>query len=321
VIIITVSDTGHGKKMGRVAISIRSFDLQSPAMETLRKKCEVAYINSTGKRLSEPELRSILSNVDGVIAGTEKISESVMKSAPRLKVISRVGVGLDSIDMDAAEKYHILVKNTPEAPALSVAEHTLGLIFSILKNIPRYNEQVHSGDYSLCPGSLLLRKKVGIIGLGRIGVRVARMLECMGCSIFFFDPFIYQDFPASWKKMDTLESLMENSDIVSLHSGPPADSKPIIEEKLLSHAKKGLIIINTARGTLLDEQALINCLENGRVAAAGLDVFSFEPYDGNLLKYPQVIVTPHVASNTIEARTQMEREAVDNLIEGLKGRS
>ena len=319
--LISVKNNAGKEKISKVAITIRSFDLNSPAMDTLRKTCDVIYINSTGLRLSESELCSILREVEGVIAGTEKITDDVMRSSGSLKVISRVGVGLDSIDLVSAKMHHILVKNTPESPVISVAEHTVALMFSLLKNIPQYNEKIHQKDYTLQPNSLLYEKKVGIIGLGRIGSKVATYLSCMGCKIQFFDPFVMSGIPTSWVRMDSLESLMANSDIVTIHSTASPLGKPLIEEKLLSHAKKGIIIINTARGSLIDEHALITSLENGWVSAAGLDVFSSEPYEGDLLKYPQVIVTPHVASNTIETRRQMELEAVKNLIMGLRERS
>ncbi|MCX5856263.1 MAG: NAD(P)-binding domain-containing protein, partial [Deltaproteobacteria bacterium] len=210
---------------------------------------------------------------------------------------------------------------TPNSPVQSVAEHTVALIFSLLKNIPQYNFQVRNSDFTLRPASNLYAKKVGIIGLGRIGSRVATILECTGCKIQFFDPFTKSYIPSSWNRMDALEALMADSDIITIHSTASPSGKPLIEEKLLSHAKKGIIIINTARGSLIDENALITSLESGQVAGAGLDVFSVEPYKGDLLKFSQVIVTPHVASNTIEARMQMEDEAVNNLIEGLKVRS
>jgi len=289
-------------------------------MEKLRKNCDIVYINTTGQRLSEDELCSILQNVDGVIAGTEKFTEHMMRESGTLKVISRVGVGLDSINLDAAKMHQILVKNTPESPAISVAEHTVALIFSLLKNIPLYNFNLRNGDFSLRPASTLYGKKVGIIGLGRVGSRVATILECCGCRIYFFDPFIKSDTPDSWNRMDTLEALMAESDIITIHSTASPLGKPLIEEKLLSHAKKGIIIINTARGSLIDEHALFSSLASGKVAAAGLDVFAVEPYNGELLKFSQVIVTPHVASNTSEARMQMEEEAVNNLINGLKVR-
>lgn len=304
-----------------VAITIRSFNLSSTAIEKLKENCTISFINKTGARLSETDLINALENVQGVIAGTETLSRSVIDQCSSLKMISRVGVGTDSIDLAAARDRGIQIVTTPNSPVQSVAEHTVALIFSLLKNIPQYNFQVRNSDFTLRPASNLYAKKVGIIGLGRIGSRVATILECTGCKIQFFDPFTKSYIPSSWNRMDALEALMADSDIITIHSTASPSGKPLIEEKLLSHAKKGIIIINTARGSLIDENALITSLESGQVAGAGLDVFSVEPYKGDLLKFSQVIVTPHVASNTIEARMQMEDEAVNNLIEGLKVRS
>lgn len=302
----------------KVAITIRSINLNSKAMDELRARCEVVFVNSTGQRLTEDELCSILRDVDGVIAGTERFTERVMRESGTLKVISRVGVGLDSIDLEAAKRFGIIIKNTPGSPVNSVAEHTIALIFSILKNIPLYNIHLKNGDSSLLPASTLHGKTVGIIGIGRIGSKVAALLECLGCRICFFDPFVNPGIDPAWQQMETLEALMAESDIVTVHAVASPSETPLIEEKLLSHAKKGIIIINTARGSLIDEDALCSSLESGQVSAAALDVFSTEPYTGKLLKFPQVIATPHVASNTREARMQMEAEAVDNLMAELR---
>ena len=301
----------------KIAITIRSFDLDGSAMQRLREHCDVVYVNTTSGRLSEKDLGKILAGADGVIAGTEKITGPVMEQAGTLRVISRVGVGLDSIDLEAAKQRGIVVKNTPEAPAVPVAEHTVALIFALLKNIPLYNARMRSGDFSILPASTLQGKTVGIVGIGRIGSGVGRLLECAGCRIRFYDPFVKPGFPASWERAATPEELVAGADILTIHTGPLPSGKPLIEEKLLSRAKKGIIIINTARGSLFDEAALCAALESGRIAGAALDVFSVEPYTGGLLRFPQVIVTPHVASNTREARLQMEEEAVSNLIEAL----
>jgi len=306
------------KNLPPVAITIRSFDLSGPALKKLKENFTLSFINKTGARLSETDLIKVLENVQGVIAGTEIFSHNVINQCSSLKVISRIGVGTDSIDLATARDRGIQILTTPNSPIQSVAEHTVALIFSLLKNIPLYNFNLRNGDFSLHPGFTLYGKKVGIIGLGRVGSRVATILECCGCIIHFFDPFIKKNIPHSWKRMDTLEALMADSDIITIHSTASPLGQPLIEEKLLSNAKKGIIIINTARGSLIDEHALITSLESGKVAAAGLDVFAVEPYNGELLKFSQVIVTPHVASNTIEARMQMEEEAVNNLIEGLK---
>jgi D-3-phosphoglycerate dehydrogenase / 2-oxoglutarate reductase len=299
-----------------IAITIRSFNLSGPAFEKLRDNFTISFVNKTGGRLSEADLMAVLGNVQGIIAGTETFSRRVIDQCSSLKVISRVGVGIDSIDLNAAQDRGIQILITPNSPVQSVAEHTLGLILSTLKRIPQYNEQMRRNDHAITAGALLSGKTVGIAGMGRIGTRVAEMLECFGCNIIFYDPVISRETPRSWKRVDSIENLVRGSDIVTIHSAPQPDCLPLINASVLSHAKK-IILINTARGSLIDESSLIDALSSGRVKAAALDVFSSEPYSGKLLTFPQVIVTPHVASNTIESRQYMEMEAADNLIRSL----
>lgn len=298
----------------RIAITIRSFDLQGPAFKKLQEHCTLSYINTTGKRLSESELISGLSGVQGVIAGTERFSSSVINQCSSLRIISRVGVGTDSIDLVATHSCGIRVATTPNSPGLAVAEHTLALLLSTMKHIPQYNEQMRKNNHTLSMGALLSGKTVGIVGMGRVGSRVAEMLECLGCRICFFDPLYSRDKPATWKRFDSLDVLIENIDILSIHSAPLPGGNPLITNDVLIHAK-GITILNTARGTLIDEQSLISALSSGAVKSAALDVFPSEPYTGKLLDYPQVITTPHVASNTAESRSMMEMEAVDNILQ------
>jgi D-3-phosphoglycerate dehydrogenase len=299
-----------------VAITIRSFDLSSPAIKKLKENFIISFINKTGARLSETDLINALGNVHGVIAGTETFSCRVINQCSSLKVISRIGVGTDSIDLAAAREQGILIVTTPNSPIQSVAEHTLALILSALKNIPQYNEQMRKNNYTITSGSLLSGKTVGIAGMGRVGTRVAELLECLGCHIIFYDPMITRQTPSSWERIDSIEKLVKRSEIVSIHSAPQADNSPLIDTKVLSHAN-GITLINTARGSLIDEQSLLTALSSGKVKVAALDVFSSEPYTGKLLTFPQVIVTPHVASNTVESRQHMEMEAVNNLIQYL----
>lgn len=300
-----------------VAITIRSFNLSGPAFKKLEENCTLSFINKTGERLSETDLMKALANVQGVIAGTEIFSRRVIDQCNSLKVISRVGVGIDSIDLGAAQEKGIRIVTTPDSPVQSVAEHTLALALCVLKNIPRYNEQMRKKNHAVTAGTLLSEKTVGIAGMGRIGTRVAELFECLGCHIFFYDPMVTRQTPSAWKRVDSIKDLVECSDIVSIHATPQADGSPLIDANVLSHAN-GITLINTARGTLIDEQSLISALSSGKVKAAALDVFPSEPYSGGLLSFPQVIATPHVASNTVESRLQMEMESVNNLIKSLK---
>jgi len=298
----------------RVAITIRSFDLQGSAFKSLQDHFTISFVNTSGKRMSESELIAALSECEAVIAGTEIFSKGVIDKCSALRIISRVGVGTDSIDLNAAKVRGIHVATTPNSPVQAVAEHTLALLLAAMKNIPQYNEQMRKHNTGLMKGSLLSGKTVGIVGLGRVGSRVAEMLDALGCHISYFDPMVSSELPTSWKRFESLAGLVQNSDIISIHSAPLPDGKPLISNNELSLAK-GITLVNTARGTLIDEQSLIEALTSGRVKSAALDVFPVEPYTGNLLGFPQVVVTPHVASNTEESRGWMEKEAVDNLIQ------
>ena len=300
--------------MFNIAITIRSFNTEGPAMKKLRDHFSISYINTTGKRLTEEQIVAAIHDADAVIAGTESYSAVVISKSPRLAIISRVGVGLDSIDMIAAEKRKISVLSTPDSPVPAVAEHALALMLSILKKIPSYNHEIRSGNPPVSPGGMLSGKTIGIIGMGRIGRRMAGILDNLGCRILFYDPYISEPALGHFKKRNSLNDLLADADIISLHAPPSTDGRPLLDRPALSCCKRGIIIINTARGTLIDEPALADALKNGTVAAAGLDVFGHEPYDGPLLSFPQVIATPHVASNTAESRDMMEMESVNNLI-------
>ena len=302
----------------KIAITIRSFGSTQSFSTSLGDVGEISYINDTGKRLNEDELCKIMTNVDGVIAGTEKFTRRVFESALNLRIISRVGVGLDSIDMDAAREYRVTIVNTPNSPALSVAEHTIALIFTVLKRIAIYNENMHKKDFTIKSGLLLAGRSVGIVGLGRVGWKVAEMLDMLGCKIYFYDPFLPDNLDTKWIRMDTLHDMLKSVDIVTLHVPSQSDDKAIMDEEAFEYCKNGAVVINTSRGPLIDEDALIQAIEDGKVWGCGLDVFSHEPYNGKLLDYPQVVTTPHVASNTIESRQEMEKEAVENLINELR---
>jgi len=304
-----------------IAVTIRSFDYDGRAMAKLRGHCTVGYVNSTGRRLEEGELMEAIGRAEGVIAGTEPFSRRVMDASPGLRAISRVGTGTDSIDLPAASARGIQVFTTPEAPVQAVAEHTLALVLALSKRICPYNQEMRTGLERTVPGTLLSGKTAGIVGFGRIGSRVASMLSSLGCRVLVHDPLVGRRAVEGVDFAGSLEDLTGRADIITLHAAPEAHGKPIFDDRIFSLCRKGVLFINTARGSLVDEKALASAIMNGTVAGAGLDVFSREPYSGPLLGFPQVIATPHVASNTLETRERMEMEAVENLIRGLSGRS
>jgi D-3-phosphoglycerate dehydrogenase len=296
------------------AIVIRSFNLQSEPFRKLSEKTNLVFINASGQRLKGSVLSDAIKDAEGIIAGTELYTKEILNAAPSLRVISRVGVGLDNIDLEYAKKRGIRVLNTPLAPGDAVAEHTIALIYSVMKRIPQYYENTRKGDFSIRQGLMIIGKTVGIIGLGHIGQKVARSLDALGTKIIYYDPFHKKDLPTRWRKTGNIEDLLRTADIITLHIPPQPGNKPILDESAFACCKEGVVIINTARSSLIDEPALAHALDSGIVSAAGLDVLSVEPYKGPLVNYPQVIITPHVASNTEESRQQMEIEAVENMI-------
>lgn len=297
-----------------LAITIRTFTIDEHVKTRLDSYFTIDYINTSGRRLTETELLDAIKNSDAVIAGTELFSRRVIEAAPKLKVISRVGVGLDSVDLDIASKRGIRVLITATSTVQPVAEHTIALIFCLIKRIAEYNNSVRKNDYEVKQASLIQGKLVGIVGFGRIGSRVGELLSGLGCSIIFFDPFISQIPNPIWKKAESLDQLLTCADIITLHVPTQKDNIPLLNREAFNQCRKGVIIVNTARGSLIDEQALCDALSSGKVSGAGLDVFKTEPYSGPLEIFPQVIITPHIASNTIESRKEMETEAVNNLI-------
>lgn len=303
----------------KLAITIRSLNYNCQSFNKLKKIFEITYINRSGIRLSENEIISAIQNADAILAGTEPLNETVLKSTDCLKVISRVGVGLDNIDLKTASEKNILICNTPNAPTQAVAEHTVALILVLCKNITLYYHQRNKSINAPITGRLLSGKKVGIIGLGRIGLTVAKMLSAAGCKIGYYDPYISENnVPKEWINYLTINQLLEKSDIVTLHMPPKSDKTPIIDAKSFEHFKKKSILINTARSSLIDEKALLDALDNEIISGVGLDVYDNIIVD-KIQNYPQIILTPHVASNTKESREEMEREAIENLIKSFKG--
>ncbi|NYT04916.1 MAG: hydroxyacid dehydrogenase [Methanomicrobiales archaeon] len=303
----------------RVAIPIRNFNAGSEAFRDLAGRCAVTYINTTGRRLDGEELAAAIADADGIIAGTEPYPASVLDRAPALKIISRVGVGIDSIDAACTGSRGIAVRTTPGPVTRAVAEHTLALILSALRNIPQYQHRLRTGNSEPVGGAMLSGKTVGIIGFGRIGRTVAGMLSALGCRILFFDPFLAGSANGGpWEPAASLDDLLGRADIVSIHASAAEGGTPIMTGERFSRCKKGMILVNTARGSHIDEASLIAAIEDGTVAHACLDVFSHEPYQGPLLAFSQVIATPHVATFTRESRMLMEREAVDNIIRFLE---
>jgi D-3-phosphoglycerate dehydrogenase / 2-oxoglutarate reductase len=270
--------------------------------------------NPYKRKLTMRELLDLLSeDVVGLIAGLETLDRKVLEKS-RIQVISRVGVGLSNVDIDAARDLGIKVFNTPDAPTNAVAELTIGAMLSLLRMISQMDRALHDGQWHKKIGVQLQGKTVAIIGFGRIGRRVAELLSPFEVKILIVDPYVDESACSGYRKM-TLQAALPKADIITIHS---SGQDCIIGEKEFSRMKKGVYLLNVARGGIISENALVKTIEDGTVAGAWLDTFEEEPYKGPLCGYQNVILTPHVGSYTAECRSRMEGEAVENLLNALR---
>jgi len=272
-----------------------------------------------GKKLNEEEIIDLLDDAVGIIAGTERITEKIISYNDSLKVISRYGIGLDNVDLDAANQKNILVLNTPETPKFAVSELTLSLILTLLKKIVNVDKNAKDGVWKPEFGNLLSGKTIGIIGLGRIGKQLVQFLKPFNTRIIAFEIKPDEKFISENKiELVSLNDLVKNSDIITIHTPLTEETKHIISEKELKMMKETAVLINTARGGLVDERSLYNALKERRIAGAAVDVFENEPETGRLKELDNIIITPHIGTYTLETRRHMEIEAAENLINGLK---
>lgn len=291
-------------------------------VKDLEKAVGIVVYNTTGKPLKEQELISLISDVDGFIAGLDDITASVIKFAKNLKIITRYGSGVDRVDLKAAKEAGIYVTNTPGANSVSVAELTIGLAIMAARNVVEGNNETKKGEWSRLSGISLAEKTFGIIGLGNIGKEVAARLDAFGVKILAFDINLDKEFAKKYNILFTdLDTVLSSSDFISLHIPVFKDTIDIINKYTLAKMKKNAIFINTSRGELVDEDALYKSLTCGHLRAAALDAFKKEPpeADNRLLTLPQVITTPHIGAATDNASDQMTRMSISECLAVLKG--
>ena len=303
----------------KICVSTSSFGKydERPIRMMEDKGLEVA-LNPHARKLDESEISSFLNGAIGLVAGTENLSGKVLSSLPLLKVISRCGVGTDNIDLDTASKLGIKVFNTPDGPTVAVAELTLGLILAVLRHIVKCDMSIRDNEWKKYMGTLLCGKTVGIIGLGRIGKSVAKLLIPFGTKVCCSEPEPDRDFIKEYGiKILSLKELLACSDIVTLHLKFKERQGYFIGKDEIGLMKKNSFLINVARGNLVDENALVEALKNNKIKGAGLDVYEKEPYNGPLKELKNVVLTSHIGSYAEESRVNMEIEAVKNLIKGL----
>jgi len=300
-----------------VIATTSSFARESPeALELMENEGLKIILNPWGRKLKEEELSKLLKDHRpvGLLAGTEPITREVLDAAKdHLRIISRVGVGWDNVDREAARQMGIRVSRTSGVLTQAVAELTIGLILSALRSISSNDRLIRQGKWHKTMGGLLSGKIVGIIGFGHIGQRVGELVTAFGAKVLYYDP---QPMDAPWAQAVTLPDLLSQAEIITIHAS--GRGKILGPDELKNICKRGVLLVNTARGGLIDESALQECLKNGKVSFACLDVFEDEPYCGPLCSLENVILTPHVGSYAREARVLMERTAVENLLNGLR---
>jgi D-3-phosphoglycerate dehydrogenase len=306
--------------MPKLLISTSSFDIETnQILDNLQNQGFDIVLNPHGRKLKETEILEFLSNgqVVGMIAGVEPLTRNVLEAAKSLKVISRCGIGTDSVDLVAAEELGIPVHITPVAPVIAVSELTVSLILSLLRRTSEADRTLREGSWKPLMGKLLASQIVGLLGYGRVGNRVGQILKAFGAKRIAYDIFRDDSLFADTVCIKSLDEFISRSNVITIHVPYNQDNHHLVDRNFISKMQQGSILINTSRGGLVDEQALYEAIVSGHLAGAALDVFEEEPYSGPLRTLPQVILTPHMGSYAKEARIQMEQEATQNLFDSL----
>lgn len=310
--------------MSKVLITTVPFgDKNSQPLEQLRAAGIEYLVNPIGRKLKEDELADMISDFDVLIAGTEPITEKVINRAPRLKLISRVGIGLDSVDLLAAERRGIKVSYTPDAPAPAVAELTVGLMLSLLRSVHVANAQMHRGEWHRYFGRRISEVTIGIIGAGRIGGRVLRHLAALGTPRILVNDLAPDHMLAPGPKLEWVEKdvIYREADMISLHVPLTVHTKNMIRSEQIATMKSDALLINTSRGGIINEADLAEALRNGRIGGAAIDVFDHEPYGGELAALDRCLLTSHMGSMSVDCRTRMEIEATEEAVRFLTGQA
>lgn len=299
--------------MPKIAITTTTFGQYNKSPLNLLKKARLGIaLNPCGRKLEKGEIIKMCKDSIGIISGTELLDADVIGKLDNLRVISRCGSGLSNVDVGAAKRAGIEVFNTPDAPTLAVSELTVALILNILRKINFMHISIKNNKWEKLMGNILSDKKVGIIGFGRIGRKVAELLSSFGCEIAYADPYV-EDGIMDLNRL-SMSRLLRWADIISIHV---SGKDRLIGKNEIRMMKKGGWLINVSRGGVVDEEALYQALKEGYLSGAALDVFEQEPYKGPLKKLGNIILTPHIGSYAKEARIKMEMQAVENLLKGL----
>ena len=307
----------------KVLIATRSFGSTSPRPFRLLEKAGYALVKADmSLEMTEARLIGLLKGISGTIIGVVPMTAHVLNNAPDLKVISAHGVGVDHIDLGAAANRGIIVTNCPGANAASVSDLTIGLMIAVARSIPRSEVKLRQGDWGRHHGSELYLKTLGIIGLGHIGMGVAKRAMGFDMTVLVYDPYVV-DVPEAFSKVTfaSLEEVLQQSDFISLHIPLNDATRNLIGGPELAAMKPEAFLINTARGGLVDEQALYRALSDRQIAGAAFDCFVNEPPTGSpLLELANMVMTPHIGAHTRESIERVGVVAAQNVIDSLSGR-
>ena len=304
-----------------ILVTLSTFSAYSEEPLRLLKKSGFTFLtNPHGRRMKPSEVVELGCGCQGLVAGVEKYTAETLAQLSKLRCISRCGAGIDNIDLAEARRRGIAVLNTPDEPIVAVAELTLAMMLALLRQLPRVDSLTRQRKWQRVTGNLLAGKIVGIIGLGRIGRRVAELVQAFGATVIGGEPYPDREWvQAHGVELLGLPTLLARADIVSIHASTSSQYPLCLGAAELAQMKPGAWLINVARGDMVDDVALSEALASGQLSGAGLDVFPQEPYRGPLCDSDRVILSPHQATLTVETRTAMEIHAVENVVHCLRG--
>jgi len=307
----------------KVFVSTHPFGATSDIpMKLIKENGIELRVNEHGRKITSQELAQDIKDAEVLVAGTEKITKEVFKNAPNLKLISRVGIGLDGVDFELCKKYGVRVAYTPDAPTMAVAELCVGLILDLARKISNTDKAIKNGIWHRYMGMLLYGKTVGVLGMGRIGKSLIHLLSSFNVKFKVYDIKPDIAFGRLYNvEFVTKEELLKSSDIVSVNVPLKNDTKDYITLKELKLMKNSAILINTARGGIVNENDLYIALKEDIIAGAAVDVFEEEPYKGKLVELDNIILTCHMGASTIDSRTDMEVQAIQEAIRYKNGES
>jgi D-3-phosphoglycerate dehydrogenase / 2-oxoglutarate reductase len=290
-----------------------------PSFQRLKDACYVIEFCSPGKLPDETELMRLLPGCVGYLCGIETVTGRLLKAAPELRAISRNGTGVDNIDLDAAKAQRIRVLRADGTNARGVAELTMALILALIRSIPFSDHGIKQGGWERRIGIELSDRTLGLVGCGKIGRLVAKFALDFDMKVLAYDPYPDLEFKPSGRfSFASMDQIWTSVDILSLHCPPLGGDRPLIDRETVAKFKKGIFLVNTARASLLDEEAVFSGLESGQIAGVALDVFPEEPpRDMRLAKHPRVITMPHCGGYTRESVDRAISVAVDNLLQAL----